>query len=549
MTSAENSNNETTEPPGSISNVSALLSSFKHANVMDGSSDESRHLSTAFQRLKEKTLERKPVLSEIIRERGSKTLYEYAQGYADVNVNPLLLKRQGEFINTLKQEIKKRFGDQVAETAAEQLAQKYFVFTHAHHGPLNSRDVINAYLLMASLNMNGHEPSHIDHLIVLSCANISLNNVEFPRGLLAHSWGGDRTVTHRLSFLPSTAHASPVYNFRSYTPADVQKIKSSIMKKVHSGEILRAQAVTLDAVLDEIYSTSSALAADRFTDQVSITNEMLWQKICAHYPGRQLPSLLYLEQEWIVARLLINHHLYADTTITHMLFDPTYNELIKKYFDDIYGAFSLSQKTGTFFFWALPQGSKYRLQLWKDGRYLSTQDGSYRVALNPDALRNALERRELMPNLHLTFMVLALYYGIKCLGGYSQVNYLTFMKQAYIKLQADRGNFKSVEIATRSQTKEWAGYTLAFLGFPNHTISPATGLDLILYGNGNMWSRLKELSEHINLAEALNPILPECYKYSYKETERDPELLKITENDVTKATHLDQIISPCAMVG
>ena len=149
----------------------------------------------------------------------------------------------------------------------------------------------------------------------------------------------------------------------------------------------------------------------------------------------------------------------------------------------------------------------------------------------------------------LTFIVLSFYYGLKCLGGFSQVNYLTFMKNAYIKMQTERGNYRSIEVCARAQTKEIGGdFTITFIKGPNGEMLPATGIDLILYGDDKTWPTLMEESKTIGLDEAISPMMPEFYSILYPEVERDPELSAITSTDITKLIKLDSKIKACCEI-
>ncbi len=49
----------------------------------------------------------------------------------------------------------------------------------------------------------------------------------------------------------------------------------------------------------------------------------------------------------------------------------------------------------------------------------------------------------------------------------------------------------------------------------------------------------------ITLEEALNPMMPEFYKVAYPETQREPELLAITDRDINNLTQLDKKMNPC----
>ncbi len=245
-------------------------------------------------------------------------------------------------------------------------------------------------------------------------------------------------------------------------------------------------------------------------------------------------------------QLLLRYHLDQDTTLHHILFDPDYDALLQQYFDGLMTTFSLTKKQGSYLFWALPAGAKYRQQLWKQGNKLMTDDGSYCLELTPTAVRAALQRREIFPTSMLDFFVLSFYYGLKCLGGFNQINYLTAMKNAYIKMQVDRGNYKSIEVCARAQTKEMNdGYLVAFAQLPGGGLVPATGLDLALFSDTQTWPVIKTLAQNITLAESLQPAMAEFYRFAYAEAERQPELANLTVEQITADNGLGKKLKPC----
>lgn len=498
-----------------------------------------------FNMLKEKVLSRKPVLRHIIDKHGDKMLYDYARQYIEVNVNPPIKRRQDELIGCIEGMVTRQFDASTGQAVATQLKKYYFVSTTDHHGPICHPFFLNGNLI-SSAAFYEHPDPELSHLIVLSCSNVSLNNSSFPRGLLFHSNLKNTQDMQRLSFFPASDRLCPVYGYRPYTLLDLKRVKDEIRKKHQGGEITALVADKLAHIIDTVYASPKAITADTYGEQVGITNQALWQKFFAPNHATA-PSLIYLEQERVVAELLMDYHLGHNTIISNILFNPRLEPLMHHYFQGIRGAFSLDDKSGTYLFWALPKGQKYRKQLWKRNNELTTEDGSYRIPLEPEAISSALQSGELIPSMLLTFIVLSFYYGLKCLGGFSQVNYLTFMKRAYVKMMADLESYKSIEVCARVQTKELCGeVTLAFLADAEKRLMPATGLDLILYGNEFTWSQFVTLSKHISVAEALNPLMSEFYKIIYPETKRDPNLASLTPEEITHLTGLDKKIKPCA---
>lgn len=505
----------------------------------------SNDLQARFLELKEAILTKRPVLRQLLQKHGSKNLYQYAEDYIDVNLNPPIKRRQEEFIDTFKKEVAKRLSPEIAEGAAKQLAKYYFVSTADHQGPICSPFFVNSNLLTAAPCLDCTDP-HLQYVIVLACANISVDNSSFPRGLTVHATTNGQLQLHRLAFFSGNTRPPVIYNLPPYTLNELQKIDHNLDVKLDKGEIQKKHVDTLRALFQDIYHKPEVLACPDYSTQVTKTNLELWRRFFA--PSKTPhPQLVYLELESLVVRLIVEHHLFKDTTIHRILFSPHYEPLIRQYFDGIFGAFSTQDNAGTYLFWALPKESRYAVQLFKEGNFLVSKDRSYRIELIPETIQKALLSRELIPSLMLDYIVVAFYYGVKCLGGFNQVNYLTFMKNAYIKMLVDRENYRGIEVCARSQTKEQCeGFTIAFLEDAKKRIVPATGLDLILYGSDLTWRQFLENSKTITFEEALCPLIPEIYKITYSEDEWDPSLVSITSEDIAKFLELDKKIKPCA---
>lgn len=490
-------------------------------------------------RLIEAVLSKRPILRDLMNKHGQKTLAEYASLYIDVNLNPPIQQRQDELIGTIQDDVTARLGAETGARVARQLQHYYFVSTSDHHGPMVDTSFSNANLLAAVSHAAHHDPN-LHYIIVLACSSISFRNISFPRGLVFHAVEGEATNLEKLSFFPASARSCPVFNFRPYTQVEIDQVKKTIQKNKYRPAVKDK----LTTLLDEVYLDPQALAAKTFTDQVTLTNAKMWHKFFE--PHATAPAeLLSLEQESIVTALLLRYHLDQDTIIRSVLLDESYETLLRQYFDGIMGGFSTAEHAGSYLFWALPPGSKYRVQLWKKGSVLTTDDGSYQVALTADALRAALERKEIFPTTLLDFFVLSFYYGLKCLGGFNQINYLTAMKDAYIKMNVDLMNYRSIEVCARAQTREMSdGYLIAYGQTPTSTTIPVNGIDLYLYGDAQSWPIIQDVANTVTINNSLYPAIPEFYRYVYTEEERDPELAAITPEQVVAQLGIEKLLKP-----
>ena len=211
------------------------------------------------------------------------------------------------------------------------------------------------------------------------------------------------------------------------------------------------------------------------------------------------------------------------------------------------GGFSVAEKKGSYLFWALPAGSKYRQQLWLHGKELQTADASFRVPLEAEAIVEKLQTGELIPTMLVTFWLLSFYYGLKCTGGFLQPNYLTAMKSGYMQMLKELGLMAEMEVVSAVDTKTMGGdFALAFLADKNKKLQPATGLDLLLYGDSNSWPTFQALAKKISLEESVTMMLSLFYEVLYHENERVTDLAGVTTSQILQLTGLDKKITSCA---
>lgn len=515
-----------------------------------GTNATKNSLSERFNGLREAVLQKRPVLRDILEKRGGKSIFDYALDFLDVNSNETVKKRQSEFISVFSQVTREKLGDDVARSVSEQLKKYYFVSTADHHGPICHPYFINSNLVSSIMCSEKHD-GVLKDVIVLSCANVSLANSTFPRGILFNSYAKGKIKAHQLGFFPnnSSVRYSRVYQHRPYTLSDVDRMRKQLRDWRLVGEIKAEEATGVERILETVYMREEVLSCQSYSDQITKTNLLLWRKVLNHNHVGNAPDLLYIELEAVVISLLIKHHLFFNTAIHRILFEPACQEEFTAYFEGIEGGFSNQNGWGTWLFWALPHGEKYCKRLVKRGQVLVSEDGTYAVQLTPESLKEAFERKELFPSTQLSLMVLALYYGLKCLGGFCQVNYLTVMKEKYLRMISHWGNQEDVEACVNLQTKELGeDLSIAFVGGAHGELSLATSLDLILYSNEATWPCLVGETKKITFDEALSTMMPEFYRVMYPETRREPDLASITAEDITRLMGLDKKIKACAYI-
>ncbi len=409
----------------------------------------------------------KPALKTLIETDGSLSIYDYFQ--KDIPSPKVDIERQKQLISAIESKISKLIDEKTAESLAAEMFKNYFISTADHHQPPTHPFFSNANLVQSLTNQS----KGLKNILVLACSNISLNNSSYPRGLSFHD---ENLKEIRLPFFSLKNRHHPVFELPPYQKENLKKIPDEIK---------------------EIYANEKILSAKTYSDQITQTNYALWKKV----PGECDTNLIYLNQEEIVSDLILSHHLDQPTLINQLLTNPDFQKSFAKNFENILGAFSPQNHKGTFLFWGLKNGRRISL---------SPQDPIFSSTLS---LKNALQNREIFPSMALSFIVLSFYYHIPCGGGFSQVNYLTEMKTAYLKLLAETNSSNEEIMAIEKiPTNIFRGEFIFTLIKNWKSALPATLLDLILYQKSDTSKIIDDLAKGVKLENAITYMLPEFYK-------------------------------------
>ncbi len=497
-----------------------------------------KNIAEDFTRLTEMVFAKSPILKENFEKNGNKSLFEHTQSYKENKLSASALARRPELIMAVSARATKIFGNEIARSVGKQLEKNFFVSTADHHGM-----ICHPFFLSGNLIAATQAPA-LENLLVFSCGNVSLNNSSFPKGLIFHSDSKNHKDIQQLSFFPASENQRPVLGVHAYTVKDIAHLKKNLWSMVKSKAVRTEVAEKIIEIIDGIYIQPNILEASNFAQQVSLTNMSLWQKFFTS--SQSAPRLVYIDQESIVSDLLLSHHLFSETMISRIIFDETVVSIFSKHFDGIRGGFSKKEKKGSYLFWGLPEGSKCRQQLWLEGCELVSADGAFRMPLQAEAIAEKLESGELVPSMLLTFLVLAFYYGLKCLGGFLQPSNLTAMKHAYCQTLLEIGNKEEIDVFANTDTKAMGGdLALAFLQDKNNQLHQATGLDLILYGDTNTWPKLLELSKNMTVEESISIMMPLFYEVLYRDQEANKNMANISAEEIIKLIGLDKKIKPC----
>ena len=354
-------------------------------------------------------------------------------------------------------------------------------------------------------------------MICFSTTSISLNNSSWPGCLLTTD---QNSHMHRYSLFPDKIKMQPVLLARAFLSEDVNRVR----KNIQVADFLTADnKQRLSGLVDEVFFTPQVLGAKSFSEQSSFISSQLWSKI---FP--QAPKLVYLSLEKLVGEILVNEIAKNPDHILHKLFFTAKGwESIEKYFFGSLGAFSGGHK-GSFLFWGMDT-NHHRSHLARSGQKLTS--GNFSVSVDSSDISQAIMLGKLYPGSLVCFLVL-LNYGVTCLGGFNQVNWLTNIKEKFIILLREWGELSLAGRLTEISTENFAEGSLAFLVNRRGQIYKPTGLDLFLQNDFSLIDKYKKLAKQITIRESIDLQLPEIYKVVTPQSYRNLELLRVTETEI-----------------
>lgn len=523
------------------------------SDSLSSHTDEPQHQSPLAERLavmKEKIFSRRPILGELMRSSGATDVHHYTKRFSHVATSPTLTSRKWECTTTVHQLIEERFDTAVADSVSEQLLNLPLVSTIDHHGPIDHPFFVNTNLISAIPFIEDYRRG-VDNLIVFSFASVSVNNASaYPRGILFHGGENGEGEMIRLPILPDKVKMGVVYGMRPMTREELDRALQSLEKKAIHNEVAPERAEKIRVILENIFGAPDVLAAKDFASQISIINHRLWPRLlnAGRHPSKpydRVPHLIYLEIETLVTELLLQHHLtQADSPLYRLLFDPAYHQSALTHFNNIPGAFSTEGDWGTFMFWALDEKLR-RVRLRLVENTLVSPDGAYRFALTPESISQALRDKKIFPSMILCYLMISLYYGMKCLGGFSQIHDLTLTKKAWQALLRAHGNEAEAIAIEPVETSAFGGdgMVLAYVKNREQEWQPATGIDMAIANEPYLLKNYLDLAKHVKVSTIMEPMMPEIYEVLYSQDQRDPALADITPAEIIRANGLAQNIS------
>ena len=437
----------------------------------------------------------KPVFARIIKEQGASTVSAFikARRYAGTRIPKA---RRKEFLGITKKLLTRTLGLPIASSVVKQLAVRPIVSTAAHHDTA-THPFFAHMILMEALARPATKQKNI---ISFSCGGISMNNSSFPRGLLFRDELG---VLERTLFVSLKHHLHPVHEHQGYDQTALLHAYS----KIEQLKLSAGRKKILRRLIEKSFGAKATLRLPLYSEQITRGVFNFWKQI----PELKEHNVIYLEQETLARELIAAYHLKKATLINKILFDTQTRDEYLSQFDGIQGAFNRKEQRGTELFWGLTKENRVPLRIINNE--LINADYTLRIPLTPQSMTQALRQRALMPSMALTFTVLSFYYGIACGGGFSQVNYLTDMKAAYLRfLKNIKARQSELAYVSSIPTDFFTGEIVAATLKTAQGVVPATAVDLLIYRTSKTAKQLSALAKTLSLKDSIAPMMPELYK-------------------------------------
>ena len=375
------------------------------------------------------------------------------------------------------------FGTPLARLTAETVEAHPAVLTANHHGVDFFAQSVQGNLICA-LPPAGEPPRAV--LPVLAFANVPLNNLTYPRGMLVYDPAviGRDGRPARCPLFPARDRRQPVHTAPALTAAQVRAAAG----RIDAMGLSLSLATTARRLLDRLYLAPALMAQPDYRHQASHLNRQIWRLLFAQ--GVAVPELVCLAAEELVTRLLMADLVRPESLVHRCFFDPRLRAALLHFLAGTPGCWprpeSDGRHGGTVFFWGLdPYGRRIAMALDVHGRQLTGRSDSgttFGLPFTPAAVSEALACRRLLPSLYTCFLQIAFAHGLTGLGGYYQASYLPQMRAGTVDALLAAGD---AETAPRVAAVPARRYLSGMLGIMTRSaggLFPAGPVEIIAAG-------------------------------------------------------------------
>lgn len=398
-------------------------------------------------------------------------------------------------------------GEAAGAKAVEEVAHWPMVLTANHLGVDFFSQSVQTSLLFYLLKRK-HTPSPVI-LPVLACGSVPLNNVTYPLGVLLYKLGNcsHDTVPKRLPLFANKTKRTLVSAAPAFDKGMLQRAQETLRKMVVHEELEPRQAQTLQKIFEQDYYASGAVDLCSYSRQSLVVNDRIWQRLFA--PQITKSHIITLDMERLVSRLLEQDLANQKSLVRSILFNSDLRCRVIERLDNKRACWNRAElknrldpsrtttskntapaPSGTMFFWGVNERcQRIPLLVVDEGKNKWALKGSddkgkvMVIKFSADSLVSALEKRQLLPALFLSYTVLAFARGLTCLGGYYQAEYLPVMQKALVAaLRETGGHQEEARLVEQIETGSYlSGMQMVMAGAAD-TLVPAGPVEIIAGG-------------------------------------------------------------------
>lgn len=454
------------------------------------------------------------------------TVLEYATELFNYSAHPI--QPIDDFIEVVSKYSARLLGRKNAELLEKHFSEQPVVLTANHHGVSYNSMILQGEILLSLPGIFSEVKKTFPVLPVLACGIVPLSNSTFPRGIVlarkieATAPAGEKKLRSlKIPLFTSRESQCTVNMAPPVGREQLNKAKTTVEKYSGRGEMLASEKKVLLDLLSEEYGRPEVLDQTCYSDQAVILNHGIWKRMFAPEVREYLPELAHLEVERVVVSLLEKDLSNRESLIYNILFDPSIQEQVICNLDGEMGCWDQHKLAGlwqsidrhpplseafrgcgtTFFCFTdsrgrrIPallkrQGGKPVLKGIAHGRKIS-------IPFTPEAIRNGLKTHRLLPGLFSSFVTIAFARGIRCIGGFKQVDYLPVIQRGLIKSLAGLNQSGWVEKIAGVPTADFVtGMNVVMTRYPDGSASPPGAVELIASGGltAQDLDRIKDIS-------------------------------------------------------
>ncbi|MFH1069483.1 MAG: hypothetical protein V1794_07650 [Candidatus Glassbacteria bacterium] len=437
---------------------------------------------------------------------------EFSRNFFSYDAEPI--QSLDDFIEVTGNYSRRLLGSQTAVLLEKYFGETPVALTANHHGVSYKSITLQGELIFALPRIGNSAGAEVPVVTVLACGIVPLCNCTFPRGIVL-----SREIEVPVSLakkVPSSLKIPLIPEKESHClvslapPVDRQqlnKAKSSVARHFNLGNLLTGEKKVLLDLLNEEYDRQEVLGQTDYSDQAVILNRGIWRRIFGPDLRDEIPEIVYLEMERIVVFLLEKDLRDQGSLLYNVFFDSLLRERVINNLDGKMGCWDRRKLTdllsgidehplgseafrgcGSIFFCfvdsrgrrvpalLVQNDSKPVLVGIAPGRKMS-------IPFTPQEIGIALKKRELIPSLFSSFTALAFARGIKCIGGFMQVDYLPAMQQGLVRALEGREYGDWAEKIARVPTNNFVtGMNVIMTRYPDGSAKPSGAVELIAAG-------------------------------------------------------------------